>query len=284
MRSAIPIRNLHFPFARVPRAWHGGRRAITTFFDNLSIFFPAGERFFMNAVRANRAHATDERLRADIRAFCAQEGMHAREHEHYNEMLRAHGYDVESMERQVLRVLKVTGSLLSARQQLGVTAALEHFTALMAKGLLGDPRLLAGADPTMTALWRWHALEEYEHRAVAFDVYLAAGGTYLERTWTMLLASLIFWTMIAAQQVRMMARDRIALSLREWWALFEFLFVNPGGMRKLIRPYFEYFRPDFHPNDDSRDDLVEVAVRELDGSAYTARTPAPVRAGAAAIP
>lgn len=284
MKSAIPIRNLRFPFARVPRAWHGGRRSVTAFFDNLSIFFPAGERFFMNAVRANRGAVYDEQLRADIRAFCGQEGVHAREHEHYNEMLREHGYDVERMERGVERLLEVTSSILTLRQQLGVTAALEHFTALMAKGLLGDPRLLEGADPVMSALWRWHAAEEYEHRAVAFDVYLAAGGSYFERSWTMVLASLIFWTKIATQQVRMMARDGIALSAREWWSLFDYLFVNPGGMRKLMRPYLDYFRPDFHPNDDTRDELLDEAVRELASSAYSARRPAHDSVAAVAIP
>ena len=32
------------------------------------------------------------------------------------------------------------------------------------------------ADPAMAKLWRWHALEETEHKAVAFDVFQQVSG------------------------------------------------------------------------------------------------------------
>lgn len=265
---ALEVRNLHFTFAGVPRAWHGGRRSITAFFDNLSIFFPVGERFFITAVRAHLGAVEDDQLRRDVRMFCGQEGVHGREHDRYNEMLAEQGYPVEVMERRVKRLLEVTSKILSVRQQLGVTCALEHFTALLARGVLGDERLLEGADPRMSALWRWHSVEEYEHRAVAYDVYRAAGGTYFERCWTMVLASLIFWAKIYEQQIRMMHHDGMLFSGREWLALFRYLFVDPGGLRKLALPYLAYYKRGFHPNDDESEALVEGPLRELADSAY----------------
>ena len=57
------------------------------------------------------------------------------------------------------------------------TAALEHFTATFAQLLLssGDARALFGHDEIRN-LFLWHALEEAEHKAVAFDVYNKSQG------------------------------------------------------------------------------------------------------------
>ena len=234
---------------RIPRHWHGGRRSITTFFDNLSIFFPPGERFFIEAVHAHRSRVTDEQLLSDIRGFCAQEGFHSREHVRYNALLESRGYPAAELERRVEALLDRVRGRSTKRIRLAITCALEHFTALMAHPVLDDERTLEGADPVMAALWRWHAGEEQEHKAVAFDVYRAVGGTYAERTTAMIGATAVFWSRVIVQQVAMMRADGTAASVPEWLALVHFLFVSPGGMRGVVRRYFAYFRPGFHPND-----------------------------------
>jgi predicted metal-dependent hydrolase len=99
----------------------------------------------------------------------------------------------------------------------------------------------------MAALWRWHATEEWEHRAVAFDVYLAAGGNWLERDVVMLITTLIFWGKVWEQQLRFMHHDGTLFALREWAQLFRYVFVDPGALRKLIIPYLRYYRMSFHP-------------------------------------
>lgn len=247
--AAVPEpRNLRFATgAEVPRHWHGGRRAVTAFFDNLSLFFPAGERFFVTSVLAHKQFLDEEPLRGAVRAFCEQEGFHGREHVRYNGMLRDRGYPVEEMERKVTRLLERVKRVLPKRSQLAATCALEHFTALMAHTLLGDPKTLEGAHPTMAALWRWHAAEESEHKSVPYDVYLAANGGYFERIGIMVLATVVFWGKVIEQQVRFMHTDGIATSVDEWTALARFLFVQPGALRPLIRLYFAYYRPHFHP-------------------------------------
>jgi predicted metal-dependent hydrolase len=261
--STLPeIRNLRFATtADVPRHWHGGRRSVTTFFDNLSVFFPHGERFFVASVRAHEATITDPTLRAAMRLFCGQEGVHSREHVRYNEMLTRAGYPVPAMEGRVKRVLGRVSRRLNPRQQLAVTCALEHFTALLGQLVLTDPRILEGADPTMAALWRWHSAEENEHKAVAFDVFKAAGGTYQERVVIMLHATVIFWAKVLEQQARMMHVDGTAWSAREWADLVRFLFVEPGGMLGVARHYFDYFHPSFHPDDMDTAGLTEAWKR-----------------------
>lgn len=249
--SAIPrIRNLRFDaMGEVPRHWHRGGRSVSTFFDNLSVFFPRGERFFVASVRAHEAAVGDPALREAVRAFCAQEGMHGREHVRYNEHLATLGYPVAEMERRVIGILKLATWALPPRLRLAVTCALEHLTALLGHAILSDPRLLEGADPTMAALWRWHSAEENEHKSVAFDVFESAGGTYPERAAMMALASVIFWAKVVEQQARMMRVDGTLTSAEEWAALGRYLFVEPGGMLTLARHYADYFRPGFHPRD-----------------------------------
>jgi predicted metal-dependent hydrolase len=193
----------------------------------------------------------------DVRAFCAQEGVHSREHEHMNEVVRHHGYPIDDMEKKVEALLGRVTERSSDIMQLGVTCALEHFTALMGEMLLGSRGLLEGAQPSMAALWKWHAAEENEHKNVAFDVFKAAGGGYGVRAITMIGATFIFWAKVIEQQARMMKADGIHLSVAEWVGLVRFLFIKPGGLAPLFPLWLEYFRPSFHPSDIDSTALIE---------------------------
>ncbi|WP_163614760.1 metal-dependent hydrolase, partial [Klebsiella pneumoniae] len=86
----------------------------------------------------------------------------------YSDRLRALGYDIDRLEGGAKRRIRFAQQKLHPSRQLAATAALEHLTAIMADCLLSNPRWLEGADPTMARLWRWHALEETEHKAVAY--------------------------------------------------------------------------------------------------------------------
>src|SRR4051794_39805131 len=115
----IEVRNLTFPVdEKRARYWHGGRRAVTAYWDNLSIFFPEGERFFVKSVNAHRHHVKDRALQQQVREFCAQEGFHRREHSRYNALLGSLGYPLASMEARVLRLLNRVRWLLPKRSQL----------------------------------------------------------------------------------------------------------------------------------------------------------------------
>lgn len=246
--ATFPVRNLRFATgADVPRYWHGGRRSVTLFFNNLSLFFPPGERFFVAAVLRYKDRVHGDRLQAEVKAFCEQEGFHSREHVRYNRMLQAQGYPAAALEARVERVLRLVTRVVPARRRLAATCALKHFTATLAHGILSDPALLQGAHPTLDALWKWHAAEENEHKGVAYDVYRQVGGNYPERVFVMIMATLIFWVLVAVQQVQLMAADRILWSPQEWGALLKFLWIKPGGLTKMCRLYLDYYRPGFHP-------------------------------------
>jgi uncharacterized protein len=265
LKRALPeVRDLRFDLSDVPRFWHGGRKSVTLFFDALSVFFPAGERFFMASVKAFRNQVTDEQLEREVDAFCAQEGHHSREHVRYNQMLVAKGYPVEAMEKRVEWVLQRATKLLPKRRQLAATCALEHFTALLASLVLKDPRVLRHAHPRMATLWRWHAAEEHEHKAVAFDVYRAIGGPWRERCVVMFLTTLSFWSRVFWHQVQLMRAEKILFSVPEWFRLVRFLFFEPGGMLGLIGPYLSYYRPGFHPWEHDTSELLARWKAERD--------------------
>lgn len=264
----FPIRNISFDLGpEVPRHWHPAGRAVTRFLDNLSLFFPDGERFFMVSVQAF-AHVAknDPELRAAIRAFCAQEGIHRREHRKYNDMLAGQGLPVAAMERRVERLIARFAARTPKRWHLGVTAALEHFTSLMGRQVLERPELFEGAHATMRALWRWHAVEETEHRSVAYDLYLAAGGTYSERVFLMLGTALIFWAKVIEHQIRLMHADGDLFSLDEHRKLQRFLWTAPGALPPMWREWLRWFHPRFHPSDL---DATELLARHAAQAAGT---------------
>ncbi len=257
-QPTLEVRNPKFAVETdVPKQWHGRSRAVTAFFNNLSSLFPAGERFFIASVKAHKERVTDPKLLADIEGFCGQEGIHGREHIRYNKMLARQGYPIEAMEQRTIRLLELVSAVLPKRSQLAATCALEHFTALMAEIILGEPKLLEEASSVMAELWRWHAAEENEHKCVAYDVYLASGGWYGERVAIMFLATVVFWAKVLEQQIRLMHEDGDALSPQAWASLVDFLFFRPGGMFKLARLYLDYYRPGFHPRDIDATELLE---------------------------
>ena len=245
----IAVRNLRFPLTdHIPRYWLGGNRVMSLFLDHLSIVFPPGERFFMQSVRAYEQQVTDPALKEDVRAFHAQEALHGREHASYNDLLRRRGYPVDAIDRSAKGILGLAEKLLPRSWQLAVTAALEHFTAMLAQFLLATNSVLRGAPAEMAAMWRWHAAEENEHSAVAFDVYRAIGGGYFPRVLVMLGTTLFFWLKMVEHQVRMMHADGCLFSGKEWAALARFAFREPGVFPLLWRSYFAYYKPSFHPH------------------------------------
>ena len=136
--------------------------------------------------------------------------------------------------------------------------ALEHFTAILAHELLRDPRHLAGADPETAALWRWHAIEEIEHKGVAYDTWLHATKDWTRfRRWSvkakvMLLVTRNFIVDRTAGALELLRQDGIT-GPKAWARLFWFAYVRPGMLRKILGAWASYFMPGFHPwNHDDR--------------------------------
>lgn len=177
----IPARLLDFSFPEdSPRYFYAGNGFATIFFSVLSGFFPPGERFFVESVRHYRDRISDPRLQAEVSGFIGQEAIHGREHERMNAMFTRRGIAVATADRLVRLGLSVLEKL-PASQQLACTIWMEDFTAALAEELLTNEQFRRDADPEMLKIWTWHALEELEHKAVAYDVYEQVCGRYWQR-------------------------------------------------------------------------------------------------------
>lgn len=274
-------RNLKFLLPKEKAlTWNPGGMHVTQFFNTLSIFFPAGERFFIQSVRNFREEITGEQLKAQISAFIGQEGFHTREHEAYNEALKAAGMPIETLDKVVVEILEI-GKKFPRPFQLAITAALEHLTAVLGDMLLSNPELLEGADEHYAAIWNWHALEETEHKAVCFDAYEQVVGTgvkaYSLRVTAFILANLVFWSVFLPFYVAMLARSGGLANIKGWAGIVNLLAGRPGIMRRVFPDWLDFFRPGFHPwMHDNREYLEQAEALVAEVSAFR-----PVKAVAA---
>jgi predicted metal-dependent hydrolase len=141
---------------------------------------------------------------------------------------------------------------------LASTAALEHYTATLAEVLLAHPdaRHEIGDSPVLDVLL-WHALEENEHKAVAFDVYKAMGGSERMRTITMDIVTIGFLGGMAVQTVLSMLRDRTTWTTSEVLKSYRRSKTSRFLTKEVWRRLRDYNRPDFHPNDHDTTELLE---------------------------
>jgi predicted metal-dependent hydrolase len=236
--------------AATPRLWHGGRVEATAIYNALSATFPIGEAYFVESVRAFR-EGTPSKLAEEIKGFTTQEAIHSREHDAFNKRAEQSGYDLSKLEQRVSERLSITRDRPPI-VNVAATMALEHFTAILAHELLANPRHLDGAEPETADLWRWHAVEEIEHKGVAYDTWL-----YATREWPrtkrwkvkakiMLLVTRNFLVDRTAGSLELMRQDGVT-GLKAWRLLLTYLWLRPGMFRKIGGAWLSYFLPGFHP-------------------------------------
>jgi len=238
------------------RLWHGGSVEATANYNALSTTFPKGEAYFVESVRAFRDGAPPK-LAAEIKAFTTQEAIHSREHDAFNKRATNSGYDLSKLEKRVewrLSLTKDRPPIVS----LAATMALEHFTAILAHALLANPRHLAKADPEAAELWRWHAVEEIEHKAVAYDTWLFATRNWPRfKRWKLKAKVMLFVTRNfvvdrTAGALELMRQDGVT-GIEAWARLLWYQWINPGMFRRIAGAWAKFFMPGFHPwNEDDR--------------------------------
>jgi predicted metal-dependent hydrolase len=225
---------------------------------NLSAVFPDGEDFFVRSVRAYRDRIDDPELKQQVKGFIGQEAMHGREHRVFNDRLHELGYPTKRIERFTKWGLALRTKYAPKKANLASTAALEHFTATLAELLLTSQatRDMFGHDEVRN-LFLWHALEESEHKAVAFDVYRAVGGTERMRIWTMRFIMIGFIIGMTVQTTLSVLADRDAWRrgriFKSIWNLRKAPFLRLSIWRQLQ----EYNKVGFHPDDRDTYPLVE---------------------------
>jgi predicted metal-dependent hydrolase len=239
--------DLDAPFAR---HWAGGDAFRSAYFNALSMSFPVGEQFFIDSVR-DGAKALPAEKRApfetELQGFIGQEATHRRIHALFNTQLAQQGY-TNTWEGRIRERVHKLQAVADPRHAVAITAATEHFTAILAQHLLEHPQALEGAEPRLKTLWTWHACEESEHRSVAFDLYRALGGEEPWRRRWMRVVTLHFTLDMLRQTARNLRHDGELWRWRTWKSGFSFFFGEHGLVRHSFRAWRAYFRADFHPS------------------------------------
>ena len=245
----LVVRRLLVDMAQpIPRHWCAGDAFRTALFNALSMSFPVGEQFFIDSVRNGLAAlppGKQEQFRNEVQGFVGQEATHRRLHSLYNAHLEELGLVNTWEGRARKRLVQMEG--LHARHWLGITAANEHFTAILADFMLNNPDLLGDQDPRLATLWLWHSAEESEHKCTAFDLYQALGGDHEWRVRWMKRITTIFLLDTLRQTVLNLRRDGTLWRWSTWRSAASYLFGRRGLVRRTYRPWREYFRRDFHP-------------------------------------
>ena len=266
--SAVPaeritVRRMDFAFTPdIPENWGNGNPMVTALMAGLSAVFPPGERYFIESVRHYADQVTDPELKERIRGFIGQEANHTKEHIAFNEFLSARGVPIEKFERFVDARLKDLKQRSSPAANLARTAALEHMTAFLASALLDFGDFLEHTHPTVAAFWMWHAIEEIEHRSVAFDVYKEYVGDEWLRVRTMASVTLVFCAASAIRTALIMKKTGHLFDLPAWTGGIEMMFGREGALRKALPLYYAYYRRGFHPDQHDNRDALEAAKRK----------------------
>jgi uncharacterized protein len=259
-----------YPEAELPRHYVGDDLVMSHVVSLLSALFPEGEDFFVRSVRNYRDQITDPELKKQVAGFIGQEAIHGREHRVLNERLASLGYPALLVDRLTGLGFKVGEKVLPKPVQLAITAALEHYTATLAEVLLSDPEARERlTHDEIRSLLLWHALEENEHKSVAFDVFQHVSGDHRTRSWVMHATTAGFLGVVVLGTAASLVRDpatwkrgRLRSSLRR-------LPQSPWLTKQVRQHIRDYHRRDFHPDDHDTTALVEQWKAELFGAEGT---------------
>lgn len=250
-----------------PRWWVGNDPIATAYYNAFSASFPQVERYFIEALRRYRDRASPL-LQEQITAFITQESVHSREHILFNRDSICNGYELSAIDALLKKRLD-RARMLSPVRQVASAAALEHCTAVLCREVIRDDRHLGAAPAEIRRLMLWHAGEEIEHKAVAFDTFvlaaqhLAPASRWLLRCQVMIASTFLLADFFCRSVGEFFRQDRIG-AFRTWIRFAKFVFVSPGVVRRVVGPYLAWYLPGFHPW--RLDDRALIAQAERDSA------------------
>lgn len=256
--KAIKPRKVRLAFDDVnTRYFYDDNSVISTFFAALSATFPPGEKEFINSVRNFQDQVKDPALQEAIKGFIGQEGQHSHQHKSINETLDNVGLHATKLEKMLDDKIKKDIVGMSDADRLALTVCMEHITAILAEFLLTNQDILDPAPKSIKDLMLWHAIEEIEHKAVAFDVYELTGGDKNRLRVLMAIQTLEFTRLILSYQIMLLWWNKKVPKLRDFTQMAGFLFGKKGMFTKVGKSYLDFFRKDFHPWKHDNQHLVD---------------------------
>ena len=260
-KHSIKIRKPNFELEKdLAHDWYDGSAFKTAFENAFSLLFPLGEQSFIESVKYFQKEIKDPKLLDEMSSFYAQESVHRKEHQKYNDLVcKLRDYDMELLNKPQIKRYEWAKTALSPERRLAGTVAAEHLTAILADDLLRNKDHFTNSGTHVAKLWYWHALEETEHKAVAFDVYAAVCGSLKIRRRALLFVTLLYYERCFKINCLDNLSKMVKLwKIRTWVDAVNFLFIKPGILRRAFIPWLQFLRKDFHPwKKDNRDVISE---------------------------
>jgi uncharacterized protein len=254
----VKARRMDFPYDDVSQRDFFDNNAVkSAYIAALSATFPAGEGEFIKSVRMFRDQTNDEELRSQVKGFIGQEAHHSLQHKRFNIALKEKGLDVPRLEGVFEKDLAWSIKKRSNEQRLAFTVCVEHMTAMLANDFLTNPERLRGMDPTIEHLMRWHAVEEIEHKSVAFDLYMDCVGDRDLLRRSMKIAAVLLSYRFAKYTVKLLWWSKRMPSWKDLKGYWSFMYGKGSLMRSIAQPYKDFFREDFHPWDHDDRHLID---------------------------
>jgi predicted metal-dependent hydrolase len=281
-RVALHAREVKFDWSGLPLRWIPNEAFASHMLNVLHILLPEGERWFVKVFAEALPLIKDDQLREDVLGFIGQEGMHAAAHQGVQDYFAAQGLDtseyvadLEHLFRRLLGDRRLEGKKREEWlvERLAMVAAVEHVTAFLGNWILNSPGLdVAGADPRMLDLLRWHGAEEVEHRSVAYDVYTHVDGRYVRRARTYVVgATALCYLWVRGVQFLLANDPTLEQPVKAGWR--DLIRTARKGLTpsylNVVGCAWRYLQPGYHP---TQEGSTSQAV------AYLAKSPAALAA------
>ena len=238
---------------------------ISALWVGLSATFPLGEAEFIRSVKKYESRIKDPNLKTDVENFAAQEAHHSLQHKKMNQQFDATGFDTKAIEALMSEKLDERARHWSPKKRLMRTVAAEHVTATFAHYALSQPQVLDHAPESFRNAMLWHAIEEIEHKAVAFDVYKACEGDMGALKRHYLFFCFIEFPFQMTLITRFLLKQKAErVTWKDRWGLLKHLFGKHGMISSVFKLYLMFFKRGFHPwqHDDST--LIDHWKKTLD--------------------
>lgn len=147
------------------------------------MMMPYLEPFLIRTMRDALPHIRDEKLKEDLKRFCAQEGEHFKQHAKANDLIRGLHPSYEALrplEQELDREFKDFTKNKPLKFKLAYAEGFESMTSAISRAQL-EVGLYDRTSSPLADLGKWHVMEELEHRSVAFDIYEHVVGSWFYR-------------------------------------------------------------------------------------------------------
>jgi len=180
--NSITIRRIPLNFPDLPDpVIVDGRPEESFLCIGLSLLLPHLEPYLIRTMAEARKLIQKPQLTADIDAFNGQESQHYRMHIQFNKSLNLNPYkELKRHEDKLKTDYRGFTETRSLQFNLAYAEGFEAFTMAITRFIF-QIDFLDRVHPAAGELFRWHMVEELEHRTVAFDVYQHVSGNYFYR-------------------------------------------------------------------------------------------------------